>query len=75
MGAPTSPIPDEIYMQYLEHNHIYEILIDHKIIAYIRYVDDIIIIYNNNKKDIHKTGEEFNKIQSSLRFTMELKTK
>jgi hypothetical protein len=31
----------EIYMQYLEHNGIYDILIQHKITAYFRYVDEI----------------------------------
>jgi hypothetical protein len=38
MGAPTSPILAEIYMQYLEHNDIYDILVHHHIVAYFRYM-------------------------------------
>jgi hypothetical protein len=75
MGAPTSPILAEIYMQYLEHNGIYDILIHHKIIAYFRYADDILIIYNNNKTDINKTIDEFNQLQPLLKYTMELQNK
>jgi hypothetical protein len=63
MGAPTSPTLAKIYMQYLKHNGIYDILILHKIIAYFRYVDDILITYNNNKRDINKTIDKFNQLQ------------
>jgi hypothetical protein len=62
-------------MQYLEYNRIYEILIDHEIGAYFRYVDDILIIYNSNKTDINKTIDEFNNLQPSLRFTLGLENK
>jgi hypothetical protein len=55
MGAPTSPILAEIYMQYLEHNYIYDILIHHKIITYFRYVDDILIMYNSKQIDVNET--------------------
>jgi hypothetical protein len=48
MGAPSSPIFSEIFLQFLEHNVILKILSDHKIVSYYRYVDDILIIYNHN---------------------------
>jgi hypothetical protein len=41
MGAPTLSIFTEICMQCLEHKRIYEILIHHKIIAYL----DMLVIY------------------------------
>jgi hypothetical protein len=75
MGAPTSPLFAKIYVQYLKHNCIYESIIDHKIIAYFRCVDDTLIIYNRNKTDMNKIIDEFNKLKPSLRFTKDLENK
>jgi hypothetical protein len=61
MEAPTSPMLAEMYMQYLEHSGIYDIIMHHKITGYFMYADNILIIYNNNnnnnnnKADINKT--------------------
>jgi hypothetical protein len=46
MGAPTSAILAETFIQYLEHTAIINILNKYHIIDYYRYVDDILIIYN-----------------------------
>jgi len=46
MGAPTSPILSEIYLQNMEHSHLYTRLTENKILGYFRYVEDILIIYN-----------------------------
>jgi hypothetical protein len=70
MGAPTS-ILAETYIQYMEHTQIYPILIKQLIIAYFRYVDDILIIYDQNKTNIDHTIKEFNKLQSTINFTTE----
>ena len=48
MGNPLSPILSEIFLQYLETTHIENIKNQYNIIYYGRYVDDIIIIYNNS---------------------------
>jgi hypothetical protein len=45
MGAPTSAILAETFIQHLEHNKLIEILNKHQIIDYHRYVDDILIVY------------------------------
>jgi hypothetical protein len=50
MGAPTSAILAEVYIQHMEHKQLYPILTRHQIMGYFRYVDDILIIYNQNKK-------------------------
>jgi hypothetical protein len=71
MGAPTSAILAETYLQHMEHEQIYPILIRQEIIGYFRYVDDILIIYDQNKTNIEHTLNEFNKLQSSIKFTME----
>jgi hypothetical protein len=57
MGAPTSAILSEIYLQFLENSVIYNILKTHNIEGYFRYVDDVL--------------NEFNQITPKLKFTIE----
>jgi hypothetical protein len=71
MGAPTSAILSEIYLQYIEHSHIHHTLQKHNITSYHRYVDDILITYDSTKTNINSTLEEFNNINKTLKFTME----
>jgi hypothetical protein len=52
MGAPTSAILGETFIQRLEHTIIYKILNRHQIIDYHRYVDYILIIYNEHYTNI-----------------------
>jgi hypothetical protein len=53
MGAPTSSILSEFYLQHLENTKFYNILLDHNIEGYFRYVDDILVIYNENRNNIN----------------------
>jgi hypothetical protein len=55
----------------MEHKQIYPILLKHKIIGYFRYVDDILLIYNQNKTNIKEMLAEFNKQQPRIKFTIE----
>jgi hypothetical protein len=71
MGAPTSTILAETYIQNMEHTQMYHILKTQEIIAYFRYVDDIIIIYENKNTDINQTLNECNNLQPALKFTIE----
>ena len=71
MGAPTSSIFSEIYMQYLEHTKIFDILTKHKLVAYFRYVDDILILYNEKTTNIQEIMDMSNNISPTLTFTME----
>jgi hypothetical protein len=70
LGAPTSAILAETFIQHMEHKYIYPILNTQQIIAYYRYVDDILIIYNKKKTNIEETLTHFNNIQPS-KFTIE----
>jgi hypothetical protein len=56
----------------MEHEHIYPILKLHEIIAYYRHVDDILVIYDQNKTNISQTLNEFNNKQPSIKFTIEI---
>jgi hypothetical protein len=71
MGAPTLAILAEIYIQNMEHTQIYDILKKQHIIAYFRYVNDILIIYHIKKTNINDTINEFNKLQPTIKFTTE----
>jgi hypothetical protein len=73
MGALTSSIMAEIYIQYLEHNDIFQILQKHRIIDYYRYVDDILIIYDETHTNILDTLKDFNLIHHNIQFTVEMK--
>jgi hypothetical protein len=74
MGAPTSAPLAEIFIQHLEHTIIYKILKKHQIIDYSRYVDDILIIYNEHHTNIDNTLDEFNRIHPKIKFTIEKET-
>jgi hypothetical protein len=58
----------------MEHKQIYPVLLNHKIIGYFRYVDDILLIYNQNETNIDEMLAEFNKQQPTIKFTIEKET-
>jgi len=74
MGAPTSSISSELYLQHLENTKIYDILTNHNIEGYFRYVDDILIVYNESKRDIDCIVECFKNLTPKLEFTLERET-
>jgi len=49
VSAPKSSLSSEICLQYLENTKIFDILVKHRTIAYLRYIDD-------NEKNIHEYG-------------------
>lgn len=71
MSAPSSAILlAEIFLQFMECNSIYNILLNHKIILF-RYVDDILLKYSAKHMAINLTLHEFNYIHPKLQFVME----
>jgi hypothetical protein len=71
VGAPTSSVFFEPYLQYMEHKTFHQILQNHKIIGYFRYVDDILMIFDQTTTDINQVLKEFNTATPSLQFTMD----
>jgi hypothetical protein len=71
MGATSSALLSELYLQRIEHNQILNLLIKHKIISYHRYVDDILIVYNTQHTNINNTLNEFNNIHRKIQFSTE----
>jgi len=39
--------------------------------GYFRYVDDILVIYKDDKTNIHRVLEDFNNLVPSIKFTLE----
>ena len=74
MGAPTSALLSEIYLQHLEHTKIVKILTQNNILGYFRYVEDILIVYSDDLTDIHKVHRAFNILVPIIKFTMETET-
>jgi len=70
MGAPTSSILSEIYLQYVEHTAIDEVLIRSNILGYFRYVD-ILVAYNDSITDIEEVLSSFNNLVPTMKFTVE----
>jgi hypothetical protein len=74
MGAPTSAILAEIFLQHLEHNSIIQTLQKHHILDYYRYADDILIVYNENLTNIQDTLKDFNLVHPNIQYTIETQT-
>jgi hypothetical protein len=71
MGAPSSAILSEIYLQHLQHTEIIKIIIRHNITGYFRYVDDILMVYDEKHMDINEVHTAFNKQAPTIKFTIE----
>jgi len=52
MGAPTSSLISEGFLQNLEHLHLAHLSNKHKIINHLRYIDDITLIFDSNHTNI-----------------------
>ena len=68
MGSPVSGILAEIYLQYLEETYIKHCLENKEMTYYKRYVDDILIIFDQNKTDEHTIHNFMNNIDKHLDF-------
>jgi hypothetical protein len=71
MGAPSSSIISEIFLQNIEQKYLPSIAKKHKLINYLRYVDDILIVYDTQQTDITSLLADFNSLHPRLHFTKE----
>jgi hypothetical protein len=71
MGASSSGLIAEFFLQHMEHQHMAELSATHKIINYFRYVDDILIIHDSNHSDIQDILTDFKSLHPNLQFTAE----
>ena len=71
MGAPSSDLTAEIFLQYMEHLHLARLTHRHRVINYFRYVDNILLIFDPNQINIQAILDDFNAIHPKLQFTAE----
>jgi hypothetical protein len=68
MVSPISSTLAEIYLQYLEEISVKHWLENREIILYIRYVDDILILYDQTNTDKTTIYNTFNNTDKNLEF-------
>jgi len=66
MGSPISGYLAEIYIQGIEETHIKHWIESKEIIYYKRCMDDIFILYNQNKTNEQQIFNRLNKIDKKL---------
>jgi hypothetical protein len=74
MGAPSSGLIAEIFLQNLEHLNLTHLTHKHHIINYCRYVDDIFLIFDSDHTDINSILNNFNTLHPKMQFTAEIET-
>jgi hypothetical protein len=74
IGAPSSVVLSEVYLQHLEHTEIIKIITQHNILGYFRYVDDSLMVYDENSTDIHEVHIAFNNLAPTIKYTIETET-
>jgi len=72
MGAPSSSIIAEIFLQHTENSHLAHLTHEHEILNYFPYVDDIFLIFDPNYTNIKAIINDFNVIHPKLHFTAEI---
>jgi hypothetical protein len=71
MGASTSGILAEFFLQHLEDTHLTHLSKKHKIAAYFCSLDDILLICDSHHTYINSIQNDFNEIQPNIMFTVE----
>jgi hypothetical protein len=66
MGAPSSGLIAEFFLQHTENTHLATLSHKNKIINYIIYVDDVLVVYDSTHTDIHNILADFNAIHPNL---------
>jgi len=74
MGATTSSIVSEMYLQCVEYTNIVDILNQHKKLGYFRYVDDFLMVCDNTDTDIVNGIQRFSSIHRTLIFSKQGET-
>ena len=72
MGAPSSGLIAELFLQHAENTHLAHLSHKHRIIGCFRYVDDILLIFDPNHSDIQIILTDFNAPHPNLQFTAEI---
>jgi len=67
MGSPISSLIAEIFLQQYEDTNIKHLLDTKKLAYYVRYVDDILIIFDTTKINLHTVNMYISNIHSNIK--------
>ena len=69
MGSPISPVLACLYLEFLESESFNKIL--PRTSTYLRYIDDVLLIYPRRTK-LEELVNKLNNVEPSIKFTYEL---
>ena len=69
MGSPTSGILSENFLQEIEEKNFRNLKLKYNRIILSRYLDDILIIYDDNKYIEEAIAQELNSLHKNIEFT------
>jgi len=67
MGSPISSLIAEIFLENYEDKNIKQVLETKSIIFYVRYVDDILIIFDKTKISPQYINTHINKVHNNIK--------
>jgi len=67
MGSTISSLIAEIFLQHYEDANIKQLLDMKSIALYVRYIDDILVIYDTTKINLHTINTYINKIHNNIK--------
>jgi len=67
MGSPISSLIAEIFLQHYEDANIKQLVDMMSIALYVRYVDDMLVIYDTTKINLHTINTYINKIHNNIK--------
>jgi len=67
LGSPISSLITEIFLQHYDDGNIKQLLDMKSIALYVRYVDDILAIFNTTKINLHTINTYINKIHNNIK--------
>lgn len=71
MGGPLSCLVAEVFMDYLEHK-LFETFCTPHVVEWIRYVDDILCVWNGSEDQLRKFLDSLNSLEPTISFTLEI---
>ena len=71
MGSPLSPILANLCMEYIEEMYVKTLPDDIRAIFWVRYVDDVFIVYQHSEEKFSEFLNHINNIIPSIKFTVE----
>ncbi|MGP1933983.1 MAG: reverse transcriptase domain-containing protein, partial [Arsenophonus sp. NC-XBC3-MAG3] len=74
MGSSISSILADTFLHQMEQHTYHTIINTRKNIYWHRYVNDIIILYNGNNRQLEQLHRHINKIHKNLTFTLDLES-